>query len=258
VLLALRDVGKAWHIARTGERVSALETISLEVTAGEFLILLGPSGCGKSTLLQIIAGLEVPSTGEIRFPPSAGGGEGRDKLTSMVFQDYALFPWRTVLGNVVFGPEVRGMSRRERDERARRLIELVNLRGVEGRYPHELSGGMRQRVALARALANDPQILLFDEPLAALDAQTRRVMQDELLRIWGETGKTFVYVTHSLQEAILLGTRIILLTAGPGRIKQVEDVTLPRPRHLTGRAEGALLDRLDALLGEEVKRAMAS
>jgi NitT/TauT family transport system ATP-binding protein len=258
VLLALRDVGKAWHIARTGERVPALETISLEVTAGEFLILLGPSGCGKSTLLQIIAGLEAPSTGEIRFPPSAGGDEGRDKLTSMVFQDYALFPWRTVLGNVVFGPEVRGMPRRERDERARRLIELVNLRGVEGRYPHELSGGMRQRVALARALANDPQILLFDEPLAALDAQTRRVMQDELLRIWGETGKTFVYVTHSLQEAILLGTRIILMTAGPGRIKQVEDVTLPRPRHLTGRAEGALLDRLDALLGEEVKRAMAS
>jgi NitT/TauT family transport system ATP-binding protein len=258
VLLALRDVGKVWHIARTGERVSALETISLEVTAGEFLILLGPSGCGKSTLLQIIAGLEAPSSGEIRFPLAAGGGEGRDKLTSMVFQDYALFPWRTVLGNVVFGPEVRGMPRRERDERARRLIELVNLRGVEGRYPHELSGGMRQRVALARALANDPQILLFDEPLAALDAQTRRVMQDELLRIWGETGKTFVYVTHSLQEAILLGTRIILMTAGPGRIKQVEDVTLPRPRHLTGRAEGALLDRLDALLGEEVKRAMAS
>ena len=254
MLLALRDVGKAWHITRTGERVSALEAITLDVAAGEFLVLLGPSGCGKSTLLQIIAGLEAPSAGEIRFPSAAGGG----KLTSMVFQDYALFPWRTVLGNVAFGPEVRGVPRREREERARRLIELVNLRGAEHRYPHELSGGMRQRVALARALANDPQILLFDEPLAALDAQTRRVMQDELLRIWRETGKTFVYVTHSLQEAVLLGTRIVLMTAGPGRIKQVEDVPLPRPRHLTGRAEAAMLDRLDALLGEEVQRAMAS
>jgi NitT/TauT family transport system ATP-binding protein len=255
VLLALRDIGKAWHIARTGERVSALEAITLDVTPGEFLILLGPSGCGKSTLLQIMAGLEAPSVGVIDFPAAAGG---RGKLTSMVFQDYALFPWRTVLANVAFGPEVRGVPRRAREEHARRLIELVNLRGAEHRYPHELSGGMRQRVALARALANDPQILLFDEPLAALDSQTRRVMQDELLRIWAETGKTFVYVTHSLQEAVLLGTRIVLMTAGPGRIKQVEEVTLPRPRHLTGRAEAAMLDRLDALLGEEVKRAMAS
>jgi NitT/TauT family transport system ATP-binding protein len=176
----------------------------------------------------------------------------------MVFQDYALFPWRTVLGNVAFGPEVRGVPRREREARARRLIELVNLRGAEARYPHELSGGMRQRVALARALANDPQILLFDEPLAALDAQTRRVMQDELLRIWAETGKTFVYVTHSLEEAVLLGSRIVLMTAGPGRIKEIADVTLRRPRHLTGREEAALLDRLDVLLGEEVRRAMVS
>jgi NitT/TauT family transport system ATP-binding protein len=254
VLLALRDVGKAWHIARTGERVLALQAISLDVAPGEFLILLGPSGCGKSTLLQIMAGLEAPSSGAIEFPTPTGGGQ----LTSMVFQEYALFPWRTVLANVAFGPEVRGVPRREREERARRLIDLVNLRGAETRYPHELSGGMRQRVALARALANDPQILLFDEPLAALDAQTRRVMQDELLRIWAETGKTFVYVTHSLQEAVLLGTRIVLMTAGPGRIKRVEEVTLPRPRHLTGRAEAALLDRLDALLGEEVQRTMAS
>ena len=258
MLLALRDVGKVWPIARTGERVPALEAITLDVAAGEFLILLGPSGCGKSTLLQIIAGLEAPSAGEIRFPSTADGRTGSGKLTSMVFQDYALFPWRTVLGNVVFGPEVNGMPRRERDARAQRLIELVNLKGAEHRYPHELSGGMRQRVALARALANDPQILLFDEPLAALDAQTRRVMQDELLRIWRETGKTFVYVTHSLQEAVLLGTRIVLMTAGPGRIKRVEEVTLPRPRHLTGRAEAEMLDRLDALLGEEVQRAMAS
>jgi len=230
VLLALRDVGKVWLIKRTGERVSALESITLDVAPGEFLILLGPSGCGKSTLLQLIAGLEAPSSGEIRFPsvtPGAAAARGASKdppsgkLTSMVFQDYALFPWRTVMGNIVFGPEVRKVSRAVREDRAQRLIELVNLKGAEHRYPHELSGGMRQRVALARALANDPQIVLFDEPLAALDAQTRRVLQDELLRIWGETGKTFVYVTHSLQEAVLLGSRIVLMTAHPGRIKHV-------------------------------------
>ena len=253
MLLALRDVGKTWLIKRTGERVVALQSISLDVQAGEFLIFLGPSGCGKSTLLQIIAGLEAPSSGEIRFPQA----RGHAKLTSMVFQDYALFPWRTVLGNVVFGPEVRHVARAEREVAARRLIELVNLTGAEHRYPHELSGGMRQRVALARALANDPQILLFDEPLAALDAQTRRVLQAELLRIWRETGKTFVYVTHSLQEAVLLGSRIVLMTASPGRIKRIVDVPLARPRHVTGRQEAAILDQLDGLLGDEVTQAMA-
>ena len=262
MLLALRDVGKVWLIERTGERVNALESITLDVAPGEFLILLGPSGCGKSTLLQIIAGLEAPSSGEIRFPSVTGGvspcAKSSGKLTSMVFQDYALFPWRTVMGNIVFGPEVRKVARGEREERARRLIDLVNLKGAEDRYPHELSGGMRQRVALARALANDPQIVLFDEPLAALDAQTRRVLQDELLRIWGETGKTFVYVTHSLQEAVLLGSRIVLMTAHPGRIRHIVDVPLARPRHLTGRAEADMLDRLDAELILEVKRAMAT
>ena len=252
MLLALRDIGKDWLIRRTGERVSALQSITLDVQPGEFLVFLGPSGCGKSTLLQNIAGLEAPSAGEIRFPAADRHG----KLTSMVFQDYALFPWRTVLGNVVFGPEVRRVPRGEREAKARRLIELVNLKGAEHRYPHELSGGMRQRVALARALANDPQILLFDEPLAALDAQTRRVLQDELLRIWKETGKTFVYVTHSLQEAVLLGSRIVLMTAGPGRIKRIVEVPLARPRHVTGRAEAEMLDHLDVLLGEEVTQAM--
>ena len=254
MILELRNVGKVWSIERTGERVVALESVSLDVAEGELLILLGPSGCGKSTLLQIIAGLEPPSSGEVRFP-AAGAGNG--KRTSMVFQDYALFPWRTVLGNVSFGPEVRRIPRAEREAEAHRLIELVNLKGFEHRYPHELSGGMRQRVALARALANDPKILLFDEPLAALDAQTRRVLQDELLRIWAETGKTFIYVTHSLTEAVLLGSRIVLMSASPGRVKRIIDVPLPRPRHLTGRAEADIVDHLDAELGDEFKRAMA-
>jgi len=255
VILELRNVGKVWSIERTGERAVALESVSLDVAEGELLILLGPSGCGKSTLLQIIAGLEPLSSGEIRFP-AAGAGNG--KRTSMVFQDYALFPWRTVLGNVSFGPEVRGVARATRDANAHRLIELVNLKGFEHRYPHELSGGMRQRVALARALANDPKILLFDEPLAALDAQTRRVLQDELLRIWAETGKTFIYVTHSLTEAVLLGSRIVLMSASPGRVKRIIDVPLPRPRHLTGSTGADIVDHLDAELGDEFKRAMAT
>jgi NitT/TauT family transport system ATP-binding protein len=255
VILELRGVSKVWTIERTGERIVALESIELDVTSGEFLILLGPSGCGKSTLLQIIAGLEAASGGTMRFP-DVDRASNR-KRTSMVFQEYALFPWRTVRENVVFGPEVRNVPRAAREGEAQRLIDLVNLRGFEGRYPHELSGGMRQRVALARALANDPDILLFDEPLAALDAQTRRILQDELVRIWQETGKTFIYVTHSLEEAVLLGTRIVLMTARPGRIKQIIDVRAGRPRHLSGRAEAELLDRVDGLLREEVKRAMA-
>ena len=253
MLVELRGIGKVWPIARTGEEVVALESFSLDVAPGEFLILLGPSGCGKSTLLQIVAGLEHPSRGEIRFPERSRA----QKLTSMVFQEYALFPWRTVTENVVFGPEVRGIPRAERAATAQRLIDLVKLRGFETRYPHELSGGMRQRVALARALANDPAILLFDEPLAALDAQTRRVLQDELTRIWAETGKTFIYVTHSLQEAVLLGTRIVLMTARPGRIKQVIDVALERPRRFSRRPDAALLEQLDDLLREEVEQAMS-
>ena len=265
MLLELRAIGKVWSIARTGERVVALETINLDIRPGEFLILLGPSGCGKSTLLQIIAGLEKPSSGEIRFPERPGNSEGgvspsrlkrAQKLTSMVFQEYALFPWRTVAENVAFGPEVRHVPRAQREATAQRLIDLVKLRGFENRYPNELSGGMRQRVALARALANDPAVLLFDEPLAALDAQTRRVLQDELARIWAETKKTFVYVTHSLEEAVLLGSRIVLMTARPGRIKKLIDVTLPRPRSITHRPEAEMLEAVDALLRDEVKQAL--
>jgi len=252
VLLQIRDVGKVWSIARTREEVVALDAISLDVTPGEFLILLGPSGCGKSTLLQIIAGLEEPTRGGIHV----GERNGAQKLTSMVFQEYALFPWRTVRENVVFGPEVRNVPKADREATAQRLIDLVKLRGFESRYPHELSGGMRQRVALARALANDPAVLLFDEPLAALDAQTRRVLQDELARIWAETRKTFIYVTHSLQEAVLLGSRIVVMTARPGRIKRIIDVKLERPRSITHRGEADLLETLDALLRDEVKQAM--
>src|SRR5919108_1132326 len=217
IILRLKDIGKVWHIERTKEEVVALGGISLNVEQGEFLVLVGPSGCGKSTLLQIIAGLERPASGTLELIRSGDG----EKQTGMVFQEYALFPWRTVLENIVFGPEVRSVPRRRREANAQKLIDLVHLKGFEDRSPHELSGGMRQRVALARALANDPAILLFDEPLASLDAQTRKVLQGELVRIWQETKRTFIYVTHALDEAVLLGDRVVLFTARPGRVKEI-------------------------------------
>jgi ABC-type nitrate/sulfonate/bicarbonate transport system ATPase subunit len=251
-ILRIKDIRKIWHIERTGEQVVALDGVSLDVERGEFLALVGPSGCGKSTLLQIIGGLEPPDSGAIELSKSLDG----HKETGMVFQEYALFPWRTVLENIVFGPEVRSVPRALREENAQKLIELVRLRGFEHRYPHELSGGMRQRVALARALANDPAILCFDEPLASLDAQTRKVLQVELVRIWQETQRTFIYVTHALDEAVLLGDRVVLFTARPGRIKEIVPVRLPRPRSITGAQEIALLEYLSEQIRDEVERAL--
>jgi NitT/TauT family transport system ATP-binding protein len=231
--------------------LTALERISLEVEAGEFLCLVGPSGCGKSTLLRVLAGLVRQDEGHVEI---RAGRPGRP-LTAMVFQEHALFPWRTVLDNVVFGPENRGVPRAEREERARAMLAMVGLSRFARAYPHQLSGGMKQRVGIARALANDPEVLLMDEPLAALDAQTRVILQEELLRIWAEVGVTVVYVTHSLEEALLLGDRVALLTARPGRIKRVFPVPLGRPRGLEARAApefGTLLEKLWAELREEV------
>jgi NitT/TauT family transport system ATP-binding protein len=226
VLLQIRDVGKVWSIARTREEVVALDTISLDVTPGEFLILLGPSGCGKSTLLQIIAGLEAPSRGEILAPQ----GNGTQKLTSMVFQEYALFPWLTVTGNVEFGPALRGRPAAERRRTVDRYLELVGLRPHAEKYPAQLSGGMKQRVAIARALANDPAIILMDEPFGALDAQTRETLQDELSRIQRVEHKTILFVTHSIREAVYLADRVVVMTSVPGRIRQVFAIKLPEVR----------------------------
>ena len=251
-VLRVRDISKVWRIERTGEEVMALGGISIDFEQGEFLAIVGPSGCGKSTLLQIVAGLEEPTGGTIEVT----GSQDTQKLTGTVFQEYALFPWRTVLENIVFGPEARGVPRTQREAQAQMLIDLVHLRGFEHRYPHELSGGMRQRVALARALANDPRVLLFDEPLASLDAQTRKVLQTELVRIWQETKRTFVYITHALDEAILLGDRVVLFTARPGRIKEIVLVPLPRPRSITGRREAELLEYLSERIREEVERSL--
>jgi len=238
-----------------GRRVVALERISLQVPAGEFLCLVGPSGSGKSTLLRVVAGLLRQTSGTVRIDAERPG----TPATAMVFQEHALLPWRTVLANVAFGLENRGVGRAEREARAREMLALVGLSRFARHYPHQLSGGMKQRVGIARALANDPEVLLMDEPFAALDAQTRTIMQEEVLRIWATLGKTVIYVTHSLEEALLLGDRVVLMTARPGRVSQVFPVDLGRPRGLEVRASqayGVLLEKIWAQLRDEVVRAM--
>jgi NitT/TauT family transport system ATP-binding protein len=225
--ITINSVGKVYQ-SRQGT-VVALHDVNLVVQPGEFMCVVGPSGCGKSTLLRMLAGIGAHSEGEITC--RAVDGKARP-LTSMVFQEYALFPWRTVVDNVAFGLEMRNIERKERQAIARDYLAKVGLINFASAYPHQLSGGMKQRVAIARALANDPAILLMDEPFAALDAQTRQLMQAELLRIWEAERKTVVYITHSLEEAVMLGDRVALMTARPGRIKHIYTVDLPRPRTL--------------------------
>jgi NitT/TauT family transport system ATP-binding protein len=231
--IAARGVGKTYVSARTGDAVEALRDVGFAVRPGEFVAVVGPSGCGKSTLLSLIAGFARPSTGAVLFDGKAIDGPGPER--GVMFQDYALFPWRTVLGNIEFGPLARGIDRFTRHQDAMRYIELVGLGGFEHRYPHELSGGMRQRCALARMLANQPRAWLMDEPLAAVDLQTRNILQDELLRIWGDAAApaerpAVLFVTHGIDEAVYLADRVIVLARRPGRIKEIVDVDLPRPR----------------------------
>lgn len=211
--------------------VHALEDVSFSVSRGEFVSIVGPSGCGKSTLLRILAGLTSASSGSFEIT----NYDDDSPEASMVFQDDALFPWRTVMQNVTFGLEMRGVDKSKRRKTAGEYIEKVGLGGFEDAYPRELSGGMKQRVNIARAFANDPEVLLMDEPLGALDAQTRHVLQEELMRIWKEEDKTVVYITHSLDEAILMSDRVGLMTSRPGHIKDVYEVNLDRPRDHTDR-----------------------
>ncbi len=220
--ISLRRVGKVF--AGRGVEVTALSDISVDVHSGQFLVLVGPSGCGKSTLLDLLAGLSQPTSGEVLLDGRPVTGPGLDR--GVVFQQYALFPWRTAQANVEFGLEGKGIPRRARRDQARQFLDLVGLSGFADRYPHELSGGMKQRVAIARSLAFDPDVLLMDEPFAALDAQTRDGLQDELLRIWERTGKTIVFITHGIDEAVYLGQRVAVMTSRPGRIKQVVDIAL--------------------------------
>ncbi|MFG2485135.1 MULTISPECIES: ABC transporter ATP-binding protein [Streptomyces] len=208
---------------KSKEQFTALDGIDLEIEAGEFVVVVGPSGCGKSTLLDLLGGLTRPSSGRILLDGKPVTGPGLDR--GIVFQQYALLPWRTALGNVEFGLEATGVPRRERKERAREFLDLVGLTGFEDRHPHELSGGMRQRVAIARSLAYDPDVLLMDEPFAALDAQTRESLQDELRRIWQRTGKTVVFITHGIEEAVYLGQKVAVMTSRPGRVKEIVPVS---------------------------------
>ncbi|MCI0526197.1 MAG: ABC transporter ATP-binding protein [Nitrospira sp.] len=238
--------------------ICALEDFNLVVKEGEFLTIIGPSGCGKSTLLNILAGLQKPSQGEALIEGERIEAPRPDKV-AMVFQEYTLFPWRTVLANVEVGLEFRGVSRQERREKALEEIKLVGLQGFEDRYPQELSGGMKQRVAIARALTIDPQILLMDEPFGALDEQTRLVLGEELMRIWEETRKTILFVTHSLSEAVYLSDRIVVMTARPGRIKEILKVDFPHPRRpeiMTTDAFEDLRIQLLKNLYEESRRAV--
>ncbi len=235
-----------------GEMV-AIDDFSLAVQNGEFVCLLGPSGCGKTTVLRIIAGLETLTSGTIQL-------DGRDVVNSgpdrgMVFQEFALFPWRTVRKNVEFGLEIKGVSAAERKTIGQKYIDLVGLNGFEEYLPKKLSGGMKQRVGIARALANNPEILLMDEPFGALDAQTRNQMQKELLRIWSETKKTVVFVTHSVDEAVYLADRVVVLTARPSRIKEIFKIEQPRPRDRANPEFIALRKQILAELEEESAQA---
>jgi NitT/TauT family transport system ATP-binding protein len=214
-----------------GEEIEALYNLDLDVREGEFLTVLGPSGCGKSTLLNIIAGFEPPTAGEVTLNDRPIDKPGADR--GVVFQEYALFPWLTVLDNVCYGLREKHLSREQQVKRARIYLKAVGLDDFERRYPQELSGGMKQRVSLIRVLANDPKILLMDEPFAALDAQTRKDLQQELVALWQETHKTIFFITHNVEEAIYLGDRIVVMSARPGRITKILDVPLERPRDET-------------------------
>ena len=252
--LRCSSVGKVW-LAGTPRAVVALEDIDLEVAPGEFVVLIGPSGCGKSTLLSLVAGLEDITAGAIEHGGRSVGPPGPDRC--MIFQQASLYPWLSVADNVTFGPRLRGMPRQERRELAARLLRSVGLAHAVDQRPGELSGGMRQRVAIARALAMKPEVLLMDEPVAALDVQTRFKLQDHVLDVWRHRGASVLFVTHHIDEAIALADRIVVFTATPGRIKEIVPVDIPRPRNPRDPGFHELHDRLIDLLRDEVDRAFA-
>ena len=252
----MRALRKRFADIARQEEIVALDGIDLDIADDEFLTILGPSGCGKTTLLNIVAGFEQATSGDLRLDGEPIRSPGPDR--GVVFQEYALFPWLTVAQNIEFGLRERRVPKAERMARVQRLIASVGLTGFERRYPQELSGGMRQRVALGRVLVNDPKILLMDEPFAALDAQTRTLMQEELLRVWSGERRTALFITHNIEEAILLGDRVVVMTARPGRIKEIVTVDLPRPRDVTSTDFNATRRRVAALLEDEVKATFAA
>ncbi|ABR32797.1 ABC transporter ATP-binding protein [Clostridium beijerinckii] len=228
--IVLNNLSQVYYVKENSkkEKFQALKDFSLSIGKGEFIAIVGPSGCGKSTLLDIISGLVKAESGSISIDGKVVNGPALDR--GFVMQGYALFPWRTIRKNVEFGLELKKVPKKERNKISDEFIELIGLKGFENRYPHELSGGMKQRVAIARSLAYDPEVLLMDEPFAAVDAQTRENLQDELMRIWGKTNKTIIFVTHSIEEAVLLADRVVVMTRNPGTIKEIVSINLPRPR----------------------------
>jgi NitT/TauT family transport system ATP-binding protein len=243
--IRLQDVSLSYR-TEVNSSLLALDHINLRVQPGEFLCIVGPSGCGKSTLLHLIAALQKPTSGSVLVDDNVVASPGTDRI--LIFQEHGLFPWLTVGQNVEFGMKMKGLPKAQREEKTRDYLRLVHLSQFKDSRPHQLSGGMRQRVALARALATEPDVLLMDEPFAALDAQTRDLLHDELEKIWAETGRTIIFVTHNVREAVRLGDRVALMSFRPGRIKQEFAVDLPRPRHLedpnVARAAREILDHL--------------
>jgi NitT/TauT family transport system ATP-binding protein len=229
--LSIRNIRKSFRIRRKGREheLLVLGGVDLEIGDREFVSVIGPSGSGKTTLLKIVAGLVKPDAGEIRIGDKVITGPGQDR--AVVFQGFGLFPWKTVIENVKFPLTIRGEADTSANEKARQFIEKVGLAGFEDAHPHQLSGGMQQRVGLARALTADPQILLMDEPFGAIDAQTRELMQEELMRLWADTKKSVMFITHDLDEAVTLADRVVVLTGQPGTVQKIVDVPLPRPRH---------------------------
>jgi NitT/TauT family transport system ATP-binding protein len=258
IKISFQQVRKEFPVCGEGgrptHRLTALEDVTLDVRAGEFLALVGPSGCGKSTLLDLLGGLTSPTSGRILLDERPIAAPARDR--GIVFQQYALFPWRTAAENVEFGLDIAGFKPKQRRDIALHHLDLVGLSAFADRYPHELSGGMKQRVAIARSLAYDPDVLLMDEPFAALDAQARETLQSELLRIWRSTRKTIVFITHGIDEAVVLGQRVAIMTSRPGRIKRVIDI----PAELHSETEdvrslpafGSVRHEVWSLLREEV------
>jgi ABC-type nitrate/sulfonate/bicarbonate transport system ATPase subunit len=248
--LLIEGVSRVFPGVRGAAPVRALEPTDLSVAENDFITILGPSGCGKSTLLRIVAGLDRPTSGKVLLDGREVRGPGADR--GMVFQSYTLFPWLTVAENIAYGLRERGVPVEKRRAIVAEYIEKVGLRGFENHYPKQLSGGMQQRTAIARALANDPAILLLDEPFGALDNQTRSLMQELLLGIWERERKTVLFVTHDIEEAIFLASRVVVMSARPGRIKADMPVDLPHPRHYTMKTSPAFSD-LKARLTEEIR-----
>ena len=251
--VALEGISLSYGTNAKG-RLVALEDVSLEVRPGEFVCIVGPSGCGKSTLLHLIAGLHRQTSGRVVVDGHPVSGPGTDRI--LIFQELGLFPWLTVGQNVEFGMKMKNVPKAEREEKIQYYLRLVHLSKFRDSYIHQLSGGMRQRVALARALATEPDVLLMDEPFAALDAQTRDLLHDELERIWAETGRTIIFVTHNVREAVRLGDRVVLLTFRPGRVKQEFPISLPRPRHIEETDVARTAKEILGCLREEINKSL--